>query len=116
MRVFFFAGLATHRWLADFAGAASVTASTVITPDSVLGCAVAILCTCLYWDHGDHLAINMSWTLVSLAVVFPISQGIGMAFKRRDAALAEFGNVSVDSSTTHCCMPADICNSGWYRV
>eukprot|EP00287_Rhodomonas_sp_CCMP768_P003609 CAMPEP_0196736734 /NCGR_PEP_ID=MMETSP1091-20130531/14700_1 /TAXON_ID=302021 /ORGANISM="Rhodomonas sp., Strain CCMP768" /LENGTH=220 /DNA_ID=CAMNT_0042080505 /DNA_START=386 /DNA_END=1045 /DNA_ORIENTATION=+ len=35
----------------------------------------------------------MSWNIVSLAVIFPITQGIGMGFARREQALGEFGNL-----------------------
>ena len=33
----------------------------------------------------------MSWNVVSLAVIFPLSQSIGFGFKRRERALVEFG-------------------------
>ena len=60
---------------------------------------------------GDKFNTNMSWTIISvgvqhtasltqvlrllllLKVIFPISQGIGMAFKRREQALGELGNL-----------------------
>lgn len=65
----------------------------IMDPDAVLGCAVAVGCTLFYWHWGQHLSANMSWNIVSLAVIFPISQGIGMGFKRREQALGEFGHL-----------------------
>lgn len=65
----------------------------VFSSECLVGCALAIAYTLLYYYYGMYLAINMSWNLVSLAVIFPISQGIGMGFKRREQALGEFGNM-----------------------
>lgn len=56
----------------------------VFSSECLVGCALAIAYTLLYYYYGMYLAINMSWNLVSLAVIFPISQGIGMGFKRRE--------------------------------
>ena len=33
------------------------------------------------------------FSIISIAVIFPITQGIGMAFSRREKALSEFGNL-----------------------
>ena len=63
----------------------------VSTPDCILGCCITVLSTYLHWNFAPDLAVSMSWQIVSLAIIFPISQGISMGFKRRDQALAEFG-------------------------
>ena len=47
------------------------------------GCIIACTSTCLYWYYAPEYAVSMSWTVVSLAVVFPLSSCIGMGFKRR---------------------------------
>ena len=68
-------------------------AECLVTVDSLVGCCIATTSTCLYWYYAPQLAVSMSWNIVSLAVVFPISQGITMAFKRREQALQEFANM-----------------------
>ena len=70
-----------------------VAFSTILTVDAVLGCALAVCYVLAYWTWAPDLAVNMSWNIVSLAVIFPISQGIGMGFKRREQALGEFGHM-----------------------
>ena len=69
------------------------------TVDTILGCLLTVGYTLCYWYFGQHLATNMNWNLVSLAVVFPISQGVVMGFKRREQALVEFGNLFGNMST-----------------
>lgn len=65
----------------------------MFTADSLLGCALAVGYTVAYWAFAPNLAINMSWNVVSLAVIFPITQCIGMGFKRREQALGQFGDL-----------------------
>ena len=79
--------------LLDLLGSCYIASSTIFTADSMLGCALAVACTAAYWALAPHLAINMSWNIVSLVVIFPISQCIGMGFKRREQALGEFGDM-----------------------
>jgi len=61
--------------------------------ECVLGCMLSVGCSLANWEYGRQMAVSMSWSIVSLAVIFPISQGIGMGFKRRESALAELGNL-----------------------
>lgn len=68
-------------------------AECLVTLDAFVGCCIATTSTCLYWYYAPQLAVSMSWNIMSLAVVFPISQGITMAFKRREQALQEFANM-----------------------
>ena len=63
----------------------------VLTVDFLLGCCVATICTLGYYYLNDEIAVNMSWNIVSLAVIFPISQGISMSFKRRYSAPHSLG-------------------------
>ncbi len=74
-------------------GSCYIASSNIFTADSLLGCALAVAYTVAYWAFAPNLAINMSWNVVSLVVIFPISQCIGMGFKRREQALAEFGDM-----------------------
>ena len=38
----------------------------------------------MYWQYGEDLAYRLDWSIVSLGIIFPVTQAIGMAFKRRD--------------------------------
>lgn len=67
-------------------------AECVSTPDCLLGCVVSVICTLLYWFYAPQVAVSMSWSPISLVVVFPISQGISMGFKRREQALGLLGD------------------------
>lgn len=37
------------------------------------------------------MKVNMSWNVVSMGLFFPITQAIGMGFRRREQALSELG-------------------------
>lgn len=84
-----------HHYSNSAAGSLNLMANFTIawraiaTPDSMLGCTMAIVYTLMYWHFGQHLAVDMSWNVISLAVVFPISQGIAMGFTRRETALVQ---------------------------
>lgn len=66
----------------------------ILTPDCLLGCFVSVACTLYYWFVAPaSVPVTMSWSIISLVIVFPISQGISMGFKRREQALGEFGNL-----------------------
>ena len=79
--------------MCNLAASVGVAMRCLFTADSALGCGLSVFYTLLYWRWGQHLSVNMSWNIVSLAVVFPVSQGISMSFKRREQALGEFGNL-----------------------
>jgi len=68
-----------------------IAAGLVFTFDFFLGCAIAVTCTLMYDKYASEYATTISWTIVSLAVIFPISQGIAMGFKRREMALTQLG-------------------------
>jgi hypothetical protein len=81
----------TKAVLLNLLGSLEVTASCTLTFDGLLGCLLTTVCTLWYWKYKPDAAASMTWTAVSMAVIFPISQGISIAFKRREQALAEFG-------------------------
>jgi len=62
-------------------------------PQAILGCLITAGSVVAYWAYGKRLAADMNWSIVSLAVVFPITQGIGMAFRRREQALQDLAQV-----------------------
>ena len=86
-----------HSFSSSAAGALNLLASfvrateCVFTPDCLLGCFVSVTCTVFYAIYAPHVAASISWSPISLVVVFPISQGISFGFKRREQALGELG-------------------------
>ena len=85
----------TRRWQGFKNGFLNMMASFVVATsqlmntEAVLGCAITVVSVSAYWVYGQYLAAHMNWSIVSLAVVFPITQGIGMGFRRREQARHE---------------------------
>ena len=71
-----------------------LSAMACFTYYSAIGCIVAGFATWLYWNHAVHLAVKLDWNIISLAVILPTSQGISMAYKRREQALRAFATMS----------------------
>jgi len=70
-----------------------IAAQCLLSLDSVLGCLCGVGSTLLYWYYAPGAEVKLDWMVISLAVIFPITGGIGMGFKRRERALAEFGTM-----------------------
>ena len=81
-----------ERLLNTFASVVFVS-ETLVTPASVFGCVVASVCTFMYHKYAPDLAFNMSWTIISLAIIFPTSDGIKIGFRRRESALANIADM-----------------------
>ena len=81
----------TGSWALSMGASLWQALACVANLDSVVGCALAIAYTCLYWYLAPELHANLSWNMIALAVVFPLTQGIGQGFKRREHALSEMG-------------------------
>ena len=62
--------------IASFVVATSQLANT----EAVIGCVVTIISVTAYWTYGQYLAAHMNWSIVSLAVVFPITQASMIAY------------------------------------
>ena len=87
--------LFTTRALADllnFLASFWVVAGSVLTYDIILGCVLACMSTVLCW-HAGPIEWDMSQNFISIAVVWPVTQGISIGFSRRESALTEFGNL-----------------------
>jgi hypothetical protein len=67
--------------------------SQIFTANAIFGCFVSVVCTSAYWYYGAHTQVNMSWNIASMGLFFPITQAIGMAFKRREQALNDMGRL-----------------------
>ena len=60
--------------------------------DIVFVTASAAAAPCLFYYYqaaGKMLQYNVSWTLVSFAVVFPLTMGVSEAFRRRETAVQQ---------------------------
>ena len=70
----------TRRWQGFKNGFLNLIASFVVATsqlantEAVIGCVVTIISVTAYWTYGQYLAAHMNWSIVSLAVVFPITQ------------------------------------------
>lgn len=69
-----------------------IVAQSVFSPDILLGCTFACLSTSLCWVYGPF-EWDMSGTFLSVAVIFPVTAGISMAFSRREQSLRELATV-----------------------
>jgi len=76
----------------NFLGSFVVVAQSIASPDIILGCLLACLSTTLCWYAGPF-EWSMSQNFVSVAVIWPVTQGISMGFSRREAALREFATL-----------------------
>jgi hypothetical protein len=67
----------------------------LLSYDAILGCVLAFTSVYIFCNDPDldGISANMDWNLVSMAVIFPISQCIGWAFSRREQALALLGTI-----------------------
>eukprot|EP00756_Hemistasia_phaeocysticola_P055580 Hpha_TRINITY_DN31539_c0_g1::TRINITY_DN31539_c0_g1_i1::g.1606::m.1606 len=74
--------------LLDVGSAFVVTFWIMCKLETLITCTTAVMSTLLYWWYAEHLSINLSWTLVSFAVVFPLTMALRQAFGRRETALA----------------------------
>jgi hypothetical protein len=69
-----------YRWQGFKNGFLNLVASFVVATlqlmntESLIGCMVTIISVTAYWTYGQYLAAHMNWSIVSLAVVFPITQ------------------------------------------
>jgi len=68
----------------------------LLSYDAVLGCILAFTSVYVFCNDQDldSISASMDWNLVSMAVIFPISQCIGWAFSRREQALQLLGTIT----------------------
>jgi len=80
----------------NLAAAFVLALRALLSYDAMLGCVGAVFSVYLFCsDLGlDTIATRMDWNLVSMAVIFPISQCIGWSFARRESALNSLGVVT----------------------
>ena len=79
----------------NLVAAFSLAFRALLSFDSVLGCVIAVASVILYCrgDASAGLSFGLDWNLVSMAVIFPISQCIGWSFGRREMALSLLSTV-----------------------
>ena len=78
--------------LLNFAAAFRVFARFLITTESVIVSAVSVASTLffiLYEIDGHRMAVNVSWTFVSFAIIYPLTGSLDAAFRRREEALKQ---------------------------
>ena len=68
----------------------------LVTVESILVSALSVasvLLFSLYKVHGNRLAVDVSWAFISFAIVFPLTNSLNEAFRRREEALRMIGEV-----------------------
>jgi len=74
----------------NFAAAFRVFKRFLITTESVIVSCVSVASTLffiLYEIDGHRLGVNVSWTFVSFAIIYPLTGSLDAAFRRREEAL-----------------------------
>ena len=64
----------------------------LITAESVIVAAISVasaLFFILYEVRGRRMAVNLSWTFVSFAIIYPLTGSLDAAFRRREEALKQ---------------------------
>jgi len=59
-----------------------------MVPETLISCTSAITSVLLYYTYAPTLALNLSWIAVSLMLVFPLTNALSSAFKRREDAIS----------------------------
>ena len=78
-----------YRWQGFKNGFLNLVASFVVATlqlmntEALIGCVVTIVSVTAYWTYGQYLAAHMNWSIVSLAVVFPITQACTIPARQR---------------------------------
>ena len=76
----------------NIAAAFRVFAKFLITAESVLVAAISVASTLFfvfYEVRGRRMAVNLSWTFVSFAIIYPLTGSLDAAFRRREEALRQ---------------------------
>jgi hypothetical protein len=74
----------------NFLAAFRVFRRFLITAESLIVSAISIASTLfftLYEIGGHRMAVNLSWTFVSFAIIYPLTGSLDSAFRRREEAL-----------------------------
>lgn len=66
--------------------------NNIINAETILAMSIAAGATLICWYFSTSSS-NMSWTLVSVALVFPLVYSIGQAFRRREEALDDMADM-----------------------
>jgi len=64
----------------------------LITAESVIVAAISVASTLFfvfYEVRGRRMAVNLSWTFVSFAIIYPLTGSLDAAFRRREEALRQ---------------------------
>lgn len=82
---------------ANFLGSFVVFGRMILNSDTIVGCLVAVFAVAYFHNtYPSYKPSHLSWSVVSMAIIFPISHGITMSFGRREKA----GASSVACSAT----------------
>ena len=72
----------------DMLGALILFADLIVVPEVLFGVAVTVASVLAIELGAPTMASNMSWSIIGLMVIFPLTSSITNAFRRREEALA----------------------------
>jgi len=71
----------------DFGAQAYVVWDLMFVPDTALALTSAFASVLFFHEYLDDLAVNLSWTAVTMLIAFPLQNAIREAYRRREVAL-----------------------------
>ena len=72
----------------------------VFSFDGFLSLSIAVLSTLFWFYYAPEYTTRMSTNVIAIAVIFPITSGINMAFTRRERALGSLGQLLGNTRST----------------
>ena len=78
----------------------------ILTPDTLLATAIAVVSVILYDSYRVDLSMNMNYSLITFGIIFPLTMSIQQAFTRRETALRSlvmFRSYAISVYSAHRC-------------
>ena len=78
----------------------------ILTPDTLLSTAIAVVSVILYDLYAVDLSMNMNYSLITFGIIFPLTMSIQQAFTRRETALRSlvmFRSYAISVYSAHRC-------------
>jgi len=79
-------------FLLDQISSGLVVLHLMATPDTVIVLCTSILSPLLYINYLPNLSMNLTWSAVGIAIVFPLQNSIKDAFSHRESSLQALGD------------------------
>ena len=90
----------------DLLSSVLVIINYILTPDTLLSTAIAVVSVILYDLYAVDLSMNMNYSLITFGIIFPLTMSIQQAFTRRETALRSlvmFRSYAISVYSAHRC-------------